>query len=267
MDSFVEAARYVIPLIAIAIVGFCVPSLIKGNKEIGITGYLYNAANGEKIPLSGYEVSIGRSKVCDIVLNYSTVSRFHAVLSKHKEGWRITDTMSKTGTYIKTEDSKDVQRIDKPRILKDGDSIVFGNGVFVFMDNAVITPVQEVNEIGSNNYEQTNTENVNYSELFVYLIDANTNDAYRIDGLETCMIGSGDDVQIRLNDPRVSRRHAMVVCDNGIWSVTDMESQAGTKLNGRPLKRLTRLNDSDTINICDTVFIFRVYSGGGTNEE
>lgn len=266
MDSFVEAARYIIPILAIAIVGFCVPSLIKGNKEIGITGYLYNAANGEKIPLAGYEVSIGRSKVCDIVLNYSTVSRFHAVLSKHKDGWRITDTMSKTGTYIKTEGSNDVERIDKPKTLKDGDSIVFGNGVFIFMDNAVITPVQQMDEI---EYEPTQDgHQVNsFNECFVYLIDANTSDAYRIDGLETCMIGSGDDVQIRLNDIGVSRRHAMLVCEDGIWSVTDMESQAGTRLNGRPLKKLTRLNDSDTINICDTVFIFKIYSGGGNNEK
>lgn len=110
--------------------------LLKGNKKIGVTGYLVNEANGDRLPLSGYEVSVGRSKACDIVLGYSTVSRFHAVLSKHKSSWRVTDTRSKTGTYINAE------KIDKPRALADGDTIVFGNAVFVFVENAAIEPEQ-----------------------------------------------------------------------------------------------------------------------------
>ena len=100
---FGDAARWIMPVLALLVAAFCVPSLLKGNKKIGVTGYLVNEANGDRLPLSGYEVSVGRSKACDIVLGYNTVSRFHAVLSKHKNGWRVTDTRSKTGTYINAE--------------------------------------------------------------------------------------------------------------------------------------------------------------------
>ena len=40
------------------------------------------------------------------------------------------------------------------------------------------------------------------------------------------MIGSGDDVQIKLKRQNVSAHHAMLVFDDGTgkWSVTDMDS-------------------------------------------
>lgn len=242
------AARWLMPVLAVAVVAFCVPSLLKGNKKIGVTGYLVNEANGDRLPLSGYEVSVGRSKVCDIVLGYGTVSRFHAVLSKHKGGWRVTDTRSKTGTYINSE------KIDKPRTLADGDTIVFGNAVFVFVENRAIAP-----EHAPKPQPQEQETYVPESYRADYIIDEKTGDAYRIDGLITCMIGSGDDVQIRLRRQNVSAHHAMLVFDDGTesWSVTDMDSACGTLLNGRPVRRMTHLADGDTINICGSTLTFR----------
>ncbi|MBQ2775571.1 MAG: FHA domain-containing protein [Clostridia bacterium] len=245
MDFIVDAGRWLLPVLAAVIVVFCVPSLLKGNAKIGVTGYLVNEANGDRIPLSGYEVSVGRSKVCDIILGYNTVSRFHAVLSKHKSGWRVTDTGSKTGTYINSE------KIDKPRALENGDTLVFGNAVFVFVENTPIEPQQTVEQ-----YEQGTEEYVPDGPV-TYIIDESTGDAYRIDGLLTCMIGRGDDVQIQLNRPNVSRRHAMLVFDEGQWSVTDMDSQFGTMLNGKPVRRMTKIKDGDTIDICGTTYVFR----------
>lgn len=249
MEILESAGRIIMPILALLIVAFCVPSLLKGNKKIGITGYLVNEANGDKLPLSGYEVSIGRSKVCDIVLGYSTVSRFHAVLSKRKKGWRVTDTRSKTGTYINNG------RIDKPCALEDGDTIVFGNAVFVFVENTPISPENVLEEPEYEAEEEYETE----PERADYIVDERTGNAYRIDGLITCMIGSGTDVQIRLRRQNVSARHAMLVFDDGTesWSVLDMDSAYGTLLNGRPVRRMTRLYDGDSINICGSTLIFR----------
>ncbi len=244
MDFIVDIGRWVLPVLAIAIVVLCVPSLLRGNKKIGVTGYLVNEVNGDSIPLSGYEVSVGRSKVCDIVLGYNTVSRFHAVLSKHKSGWRVTDTGSKSGTYINSE------KLSKPRALEDGDTIVFGNAVFVFLENTPIEPERTVEE-------HTQQAEQSLNETMTYIIDESTGDAYRIDGLLTCMIGRSNDVQIQLNRPNVSRRHAMLVFDDGYWSITDMDSHFGTMLNGRPVRRMMRLHNGDTINICGTTFLFR----------
>ena len=54
---FGDAARWIMPVLALLVAAFCVPSLLKGNKKIGVTGYLVNEANGDRLPLSGYEVS------------------------------------------------------------------------------------------------------------------------------------------------------------------------------------------------------------------
>ena len=162
----------------------------------------------------------------------------------------MADTRSKTGTYINTE------KIDKPRALADGDTIVFGNAVFVFVENSAIEPERAPEAVGEQETaEYTAPEDVHAD----YIIDEKTGSAYRIDGLITCMIGSGDDVQIKLKRQNVSARHAMLVFDDGTgkWSVTDMDSAYGTLLNGRPVRRMTQLNDGDTINICGSTLTFR----------
>ena len=42
---FGDAARWIMPVLALLVAAFCVPSLLKGNKKIGVTGYLVNEAN------------------------------------------------------------------------------------------------------------------------------------------------------------------------------------------------------------------------------
>ena len=43
---FGDASRWIMPVLALLVAAFCVPSLLKGNKKIGVTGYLVNEANG-----------------------------------------------------------------------------------------------------------------------------------------------------------------------------------------------------------------------------
>ena len=47
---FGDAARWIMPVLALLVAAFCVPSLLKGNKKIGVTGYLVNEANGDRCP-------------------------------------------------------------------------------------------------------------------------------------------------------------------------------------------------------------------------
>ncbi|MCB0971505.1 MAG: DUF3662 domain-containing protein [Acidimicrobiales bacterium] len=49
------------------------------------------------------------------------------------------------------------------------------------------------------------------------------------------VIGRADDVDLRIDDKRVSRRHAAVRRGRGRWSVTDLGSANGTTCNGRLL--------------------------------
>ncbi len=62
-------------------------------------------------------------------------------------------------------------------------------------------------------------------------------------------IGRLSTLACRLDDPTVSRRHAVLSYDNGAWSIEDLGSRGGTAVNGELVQGLTRLWDGDEIGI------------------
>ena len=69
-------------------------------------------------------------------------------------------------------------------------------------------------------------------------------------------IGSGGENQIRLEDARVSARHCVIEVKGERHVLTDMESVAGTFVNGIPVKQ-RELSPGDEIAVGNSVFIFR----------
>ncbi len=69
------------------------------------------------------------------------------------------------------------------------------------------------------------------------------------------VIGREDDCDLALNDSRVSRRHAKVSCENGVWQLADLDSANGTTLNGQPVK-VVALQVNDEVTIGGTTFSF-----------
>ena len=58
-------------------------------------------SDGKKLPITHWENVIGRSKRSDIVIDFATVSRNHAVLTRYDDGsWTIRDADSKTGIRV-----------------------------------------------------------------------------------------------------------------------------------------------------------------------
>ena len=128
MQFIASSSKYLITGICIAVITLCVISLLK-IKAPKITPALFiDKIDNKQYPVTTWETSIGRSTSCDIVLSFDTVSRFHAVLTKQKKGWVITDTLSKTGTFINGK------RISEPSIIKDGDTLMFGTAALMFKE-------------------------------------------------------------------------------------------------------------------------------------
>ena len=98
--------RMIIPLIAIAVVWKCFTSLKKGRRREEPVVILEDMVTHTSIPVLYWENSIGRSKSCDIVLPDVTASRDHAVLMRRESGWIITDTGSRSGTFVNGEKTK-----------------------------------------------------------------------------------------------------------------------------------------------------------------
>jgi hypothetical protein len=70
-------------------------------------------------------------------------------------------------------------------------------------------------------------------------------------GSGTITIGRANECEVRLADTSVSRRHAEVRATGDGWSVADLGSTNGTKVNGAVVTD-RKLKDGDTVSVGDT---------------
>ncbi|MDR2646774.1 MAG: FHA domain-containing protein [Oscillospiraceae bacterium] len=140
----IELNRYILPVLAIALLLGCMISLLRKRSNPPPEAWLINAVNGVRINLERWENSIGRHNRCDIVLSYDIVSRFHAVIACRKKGWIVIDTDSSTGTMVngerigKSRNWLTKQFAAKSHPLRCGDKICFGPLVFTFQEELEI---------------------------------------------------------------------------------------------------------------------------------
>ena len=99
-DSAIHILRYLAPVIAMLLLLRCIMPLLTFRREPEIWGWL-NMPDGSQIPITHWENVIGRSKSCDVTIDFPTVSRNHAVLTRYDDGsWTISDTGSKGGVSV-----------------------------------------------------------------------------------------------------------------------------------------------------------------------
>ena len=102
--SYVEAIlgllRYVAPALAILLLWRCLVPLMTFKREPEIWAWL-QTEGGNEYALTHWENLIGRSKSSDVRIDFPTISRNHAVLTRYDDGsWTITDTGSKGGVSV-----------------------------------------------------------------------------------------------------------------------------------------------------------------------
>jgi pSer/pThr/pTyr-binding forkhead associated (FHA) protein len=73
------------------------------------------------------------------------------------------------------------------------------------------------------------------------------------------VVGRDPRVDVVLDEPRVSKRHALLERDDDRWCVTDLGSKNGTTVNGEPAARV-RLRDGDWISFGGFVAQFAALS-------
>ena len=99
-DGYIHILRYVAPAVAVFLLLRCMKPLLTFRREPEIWGWL-NMPDGSQIPITHWENVIGRSKSCDITIDFPTVSRNHAVLTRYDDGsWTISDAESKGGVMV-----------------------------------------------------------------------------------------------------------------------------------------------------------------------
>lgn len=68
-------------------------------------------------------------------------------------------------------------------------------------------------------------------------------------------IGRGPDNDLTIDDPGLSRRHALIEKFGSVVQASDCASRNGTLINGTPVREATSLRDGDTIEIGDACTI------------
>lgn len=159
--------------------------------------------------LPGENMVVGRAPDADLVLNHPEVSRRHCRILREGESWFVEDLGSRRGTAVNGK------RISGRMTLRPGDQIRVGPVILAFGVGPKETPAigDIAQPIGAVLYKQEPTE----------IIPLNT----------TLIFGRGDDIDVKLDDPAVSRRHAKIEVGPNGYRLLDLKSRAGSFVNGR----------------------------------
>jgi ABC-type multidrug transport system ATPase subunit/pSer/pThr/pTyr-binding forkhead associated (FHA) protein len=160
-------------------------------------------------------VLIGRSTEADLVLSHPEVSRRHCRIMAQQGGFVIEDLGSQRGTLVNgSAISGQVQ-------LTPGDQIALGPIVIGFGK----APAGQLPSGG----EASVGEALGAPGTVVYAKQA----VDRIPLTARLVFGRSQEVDVQLNDPMVSRRHAVVEENSDGFRVLDLYSRAGSFVNGR----------------------------------
>ncbi len=245
-------SRYLLAGLAVLVLGSCVFSLVSRRFGKRVGSYLVQKGSKKRYPLTRWENAIGRSNTCDLVFDVPSVSRFHAVISKRRNGWVVADTNSRTGVFVNNE------KIAKVTKLNHGDTVVFGTAAFWFVD-ADVDDKERAEEAKRRRAQRAAAKTARPDRQAVFipaLIDEAGEKNYVL-GCENCVIGRSPDCDIRLRYPQVNSQHARIFKNGSAWFIEDMNSTTGTKVNARAVSGgRRRLRDGDIIGLGGVIFVF-----------
>ena len=128
---YTALVRFLFPVLAVLILYRAVRSLLRLPRTPETWGQL-SLPNGTPIPLTHWENIIGRSKRCDVYLNYPSISRQHAALCRGEDGqWTVYELGSKGGTQVNGV------AVERSAPLQMGDTVILGGVPLVFLPQTV----------------------------------------------------------------------------------------------------------------------------------
>ena len=99
-NVYITVFRWIIPMLVAILLFRCIKPLVFFRREPEIWAWLCLPGD-KKIPITHWESVIGRHAKSDIVIDFPTVSRTHAVLTRYDDGsWSISDAESADGIFV-----------------------------------------------------------------------------------------------------------------------------------------------------------------------
>jgi len=219
----------------------------------------------QEFELGKSSISLGRALTNDIILSDTRVSRSHARLECGPAGCILTDLGSSNGTHLNGA------RLAGTASLAPGDVIGMGSAQLRFQPHIAPQPESDPPGISTMSLTAIDSENslnsVLDNEALPVAINENSIPRLVVLGpegsweislekLERAVIGRLDDNQVVLPHPKVSRRHAEVVRQGGVFVLRDLNSANGCWIGSRRVEEAI-LQNGDEFRIGEARIVFK----------
>lgn len=204
------------------------------------------------------EYTIGRDEGNAVRLTERNISRHHAKLVRHGSEWRLHDLGSYNGCYVNGA------RVGEPQPLQHGDLIQLGDYRLTIEDETASTGRSD-GVLTLPGRPGMNTQ----ADRLVLMAGPGAGQEFVLNG-ERMVLGRGEECDISINHPSVSRVHAEIRrLGEGRYEFVDLESANGVRVNGVELPS-TLLDSRDVIELGDVFLKYlpagEIYISGGAED-
>jgi two-component system, NtrC family, response regulator AtoC len=95
-----------------------------------------------------------------------------------------------------------------------------------------------------------------WDEYYLVVVESDSSAMVRLPAAGEVVIGRGNEVQVRVRDSSVSRRHAVITVGHGEARIADLRSHNGTRVNGELISGTRPLVSGDVVQVCTVTLVF-----------
>lgn len=195
------------------------------------------------------DYTIGRAEENTVRLTERNISRQHARLTKPSERWLLVDMTSYNGCYVNG------QRVSERHELVHGDLVQLGDYRLQVLDDSVVEPVTFDKAVTMPAAPRSQAL-LGQPDRLVMVVGPSVGAEFPLNHSRPLVIGRGEECDVPINHPSVSRVHAEVQpLGDGRYEIVDRESANGVRVNGVELPR-TLLDARDAVELGDVILKF-----------
>jgi len=190
------------------------------------------------------EYTVGRDETNAVRLTERNISRKHAKLAQLNDQWRLHDIRSYNGCYVNGA------RVADPQPLMHGDLIQLGDYRLTLEDETQVAGSDD-GVLTVPGRPSMHTQ----SDRLVLIAGPGQGQEFVL-GTDRIVVGRGEECEISVNHPSVSRVHAEIRrVAEGRWEAVDLSSANGVRINGVEMPQ-SLLDSRDVIELGDVILKF-----------
>jgi pSer/pThr/pTyr-binding forkhead associated (FHA) protein len=195
------------------------------------------------------DYTIGRAEENTVRLTERNISRRHARLTKPGERWLLLDMTSYNGCYVNG------QRVNERHEIVHGDLVQLGDYRLQVLDDSIVEPATFDKAVTMPAAPRSQAL-LGQPDRLVMVAGPSVGAEYPLIQDHPLVMGRGEECDVPINHPSVSRVHAEVKpLGDGRYEIVDRESANGVRVNGVELPR-TLLDARDVIELGDVILKF-----------